>query len=77
MGMFDSAAHILTAEIGLVGVFRSDTERMTGLHVNEMVARLPEGKKVNPQKLARCLRLLSVEHWWALHYITLLVRGSF
>ena len=59
----EPAANILTVEIGLVGVFRTDDERMAGLHVNEMVARLPEGKKVNPGKLARCLRLLSTEHW--------------
>ena len=59
----EPVANILTAEIGLIGVFRTNEERAAGLHVNEMVARLPEGKKVNPGKLARCLRLLSTEHW--------------
>ena len=63
MRMLDTSAYILTADIGLMDVFRTDEERTTGLSVSEMVARLPEGKKVNPQKLARCLRLLSVDHW--------------
>ena len=60
----DTAVYSLTAHIGLVDMFRSDEERTNGLHVDELVARLPEGKKVNPQKLARCLRLLSAEHWY-------------
>ena len=63
MRMLDTSAYILTADIELIGVFRTDGERKAGLHVSEMVARLPEDKKVNPQKLARCLRLLSVDHW--------------
>ena len=63
MRMLDTSAYILTADIGLMNVFRTDEERTAGLSVSEMVARLPEGKKVNPQKLARCLRLLSVDHW--------------
>ena len=56
----------LTAHIGLIDVFKSDEERTKGLHVDELVARLPDGKKVEPQKLARCLRLLSAEHWYVL-----------
>ena len=44
----------------------ADEERTKGLHVDELVARLPDGKKVEPQKLARCLRLLSAEHWYVL-----------
>ena len=63
MRMLDTSAYILTADIGLMDVFRTDEERTAGLSVSEMVTRLPEGKKVNPQKLARCLRLLSVDHW--------------
>ena len=63
MRMLDTSAYILTADIGLMDVFRTDEERTTGLSVSEMVTRLPEGKKVSPQKLARCLRLLSVDHW--------------
>ena len=63
MRTMDTAAYILTADIGLVGVFLTDEERTSGLSVEEMVSRLPEGKKVDPHKLARCLRLLSVEHW--------------
>ena len=59
----DTASYILTADIGLVDVFETDEERCRGLSVEEMVSRLPEGKKTNPQKLARCLRLLSTEHW--------------
>lgn len=58
----DSASNILVAEIGLVGVFRDNEERTKGLHVDEMVKRLPEEKKVNAWKLARCLRLLCAEH---------------
>lgn len=61
--VLDTAAYILTSDIGLLDVFHTEMERINGLHVDEMVARLPEGKKVNPHKLARCLRLLSVEHW--------------
>ncbi|KAI0737650.1 hypothetical protein C8Q80DRAFT_1276390 [Daedaleopsis nitida] len=60
----DQAAYILTADIRLLDVFKTDQEKRTGLHVDEMVARLPAGKKVDPDKLARCLRLLSTEHWW-------------
>ena len=60
----DQAAYILTADIGLINVFRTDEEKTKGLHVEEMVARLPDDKKVDPQKLARCLRLLSTEHWY-------------
>lgn len=60
----DQSAYILTADIGLVDVFKTDEEKSGGLHIEEIVARLPEGKKVHPQKLARCLRLLSTEHWW-------------
>ena len=59
----DQAAYILTADIQLIDVFHTDEEKTKGLHVDEMVARLPQGKKVDPQKLARCLRLLSTEHW--------------
>ena len=62
--MLDTAAYITTGHIGLVDVFKTDEERTAGLSVDEIVARLPADKKVNPQKLARCLRLLSVEHWW-------------
>ncbi|RPD73781.1 S-adenosyl-L-methionine-dependent methyltransferase [Lentinus tigrinus ALCF2SS1-7] len=60
----DQAAYILTADIRLIDVFHTDEEKAKGLHVDEIVARLPEDKKVDPQKLARCLRLLSTEHWW-------------
>ncbi|TFK85023.1 S-adenosyl-L-methionine-dependent methyltransferase [Polyporus arcularius HHB13444] len=60
----DQAAYIMTADIQLIDVFHTEQEKTAGLHVNEIVARLPEGKKVDPQKLARCLRLLSTEHWW-------------
>ena len=62
--MLDTAAYITTGHIGLVNVFETDEERTAGLSVDEIVVRLPADKKVNPQKLARCLRLLSVEHWW-------------
>ena len=62
--MLDTAAYITTGHIGLVNVFATDAERAAGLPVDELVARLPPSKKVNPQKLARCLRLLSGEHWW-------------
>ncbi|KAI0711128.1 S-adenosyl-L-methionine-dependent methyltransferase [Cerioporus squamosus] len=60
----DTASNIMTADIGLVDVFKHDEEKTRALHVDKMVSRLPQGKKVNPQKLARCLRLLSAEHWW-------------
>ncbi len=60
----DQAAYIMTADIQLIEVFHTEQEKTEGLHVNEIVARLPEGKKVDPQKLARCLRLLSTEHWY-------------
>ena len=66
----ETAASILVADIGLVGVFSSDEERRQGLHVDEMVSRLPEHKKVNPHKLARCLRLLTTEHWYVFETIT-------
>ena len=58
----DSAAHILVAEIGLIGVFRNDEERVRGLHVDELVARLSDQKRVNGRKLTRCLRLLCIDH---------------
>ena len=61
----DTAAYILTSDIGLIGVFRTEKERTNGLHVEEMISRLPEGKKVPAHKLARCLRLLGGEHWCA------------
>ncbi|RPD73782.1 S-adenosyl-L-methionine-dependent methyltransferase [Lentinus tigrinus ALCF2SS1-7] len=61
----DQAAYILTADIRILDVFRTDEEKANGLHVDEIVARLPVGKKVDPEKLARCLRLLSTEHWWS------------
>ena len=61
--MLDTAAYILTADIDLLSVFRDDDERANGLHVDEMVTRLPENKKVNPRKLARCLRALTTDHW--------------
>ena len=66
----DTAAYILTSDIGLIGVFRTEEERTKGLHVDEMASRLPEHKKVNPHKLARCLRLLSTEHWYVFETIT-------
>lgn len=62
-GTADTASYMLSADIGLVGVFQTEEERYAGLSVQELVSRLPDGKKVNPQKLARCLRLLSAEHW--------------
>ena len=61
----DQAAYLLTADIRLLDVFRTDEEKARGLHVRDMVARLPAGKKVNEQTLARSLRLLTTEHWWA------------
>ena len=64
--MLDTDAYITTGHIGLVNVFATDAERAAGLPVDELVARLPDGKKVEPQKLARCLRLLSAEHWYVL-----------
>ncbi|KAI0746870.1 O-methyltransferase-domain-containing protein [Daedaleopsis nitida] len=60
----DQAAYILTADIRLLDVYRTDQERLDGLHITEMVARLPKTKRVDGQKLARCLRLLSTDHWW-------------
>ncbi|KAI0746937.1 S-adenosyl-L-methionine-dependent methyltransferase [Daedaleopsis nitida] len=63
-GALDTSAWILTAQINLLDVFRTDEERKSGLHVDEMVARLPEDKKVNPEKLGRSLRFLSTEHMW-------------
>lgn len=61
----DQTAYMLTADIDLLDVFRTEEEKVNGLHVDEMVARLPKGKKVDPQKLGRSLRLLSTEHWYA------------
>lgn len=43
---------------------KTDEEKRAGLHIEEIVARLQEGKKVHPKKVARCLRLLSTKHWW-------------
>ncbi|TBU61151.1 hypothetical protein BD310DRAFT_239451 [Dichomitus squalens] len=60
----DTSAYILTADIELVDVFKSDEEKRGGLHVDHLVARLPAEKKVDSQKLARCLRLLAASHWW-------------
>ena len=60
----DQTAYMLTADIDLLDVFRTADEKAGGLHVDEMVARLPKGKKVDPQKLGRTLRLLSTEHWY-------------
>ena len=61
----DQTAYMLTADIDLLDVFKTQDEKIDGLHVDEMVARLPNGKKVDAQKLGRSLRLLSTEHWYA------------
>ena len=63
----DHTAYMLTADIDLLDVFKTEDEKIDGLHVDEMVARLPNGKKVDAQKLGRSLRLLSTEHWYALY----------
>ncbi|KAM5543341.1 hypothetical protein V8D89_003215 [Ganoderma adspersum] len=60
----DQTAYMLTADIDLLDVFKTEDEKTDGLHVDEIVARLPKEKKVDPQKLGRSLRLLSTEHWW-------------
>ncbi|PIL28325.1 hypothetical protein GSI_09614 [Ganoderma sinense ZZ0214-1] len=60
----DQTAYMLTADIDLLDVFRTEDEKTDGLHVHDIVARLPEEKKVDPQKLGRSLRLLSIKHWW-------------
>ena len=54
----DQTAYMLTADIDLLDVFKTEDEKMNGLHVDEIVARLPKEKKVDPQKLGRSLRLL-------------------
>ena len=62
--VLDQTAYMLTAHIDLLGVFKTEGEKADGLHVDEMVARLPQGMKVDPQKLGRSLRLLGTEHWY-------------
>ena len=62
----DQTAYMLTADIDLLDVFKTEDEKINGLHVDEIVARLPKEKKVDPQKLGRSLRLLSTEHWYVL-----------
>ena len=39
--VLDQTAYMLTADIDLLDVFKSEEEKFNGLHVNEMVARLP------------------------------------
>ena len=67
--VLDQTAYMLTADIDLLDVFKTEEEKFNGLHGNEMVARHPRGKQVDPQKLGRSLRLLSTEHWYVLHIL--------
>lgn len=59
---YDMASLYTLARTGVFAVLASQGAAQ-GMHVRDIVLRLSEDQKLNPDKLSRLLRLLSANHW--------------